>query len=143
MIKKKGLLQKLAGLVMAFAVILTFTACSSVAESEVVIVSMNSQEVLQAHPAMQKAQKEYRAKMEEKQEEIGAMEEDQQRMARQMMQQELQQLGQELQQDAVDAMNKDISKVAKKKGYDYVLDSSVIFYGAKDVTGEMIKAVEK
>jgi Skp family chaperone for outer membrane proteins len=128
---------------MASAVILTFTACSSVAESEVVIVSMNSQEVLQAHPAMQKAQQEYRSKMEEKQKEISEMKEDEQRMAQQMMQQELQQLGQKLQQDAVDAMNKDISKVAKKKGYDYVIDSSVIFYGAKDVTEEMIKAVEK
>ncbi|MDA3792726.1 MAG: OmpH family outer membrane protein [Elusimicrobia bacterium] len=144
MFKRTNLFRKLTGLTVGLIAILFFTACTSIAESEdeVVIVSIDSQQVLQAHPAFKEAQEKYRAKMEEKRKEMSDMEESGQKMAQQMMQQELQQLGQQLQQEATEKMESDIQKFAKKEGYDYVLDASVILSGGKDVTEEILKTIE-
>ncbi len=108
---------------------------------EVTIVSVDTDRILEVHPAFQEAQAEYQAKMQEMQQELEGMQEEEQMMAQQMMQQELQELGTRLQSEADEAIMEDIREIAQEKGYDYVIDSSALLSGGRDITEEVLEAL--
>ncbi|PLX18730.1 MAG: hypothetical protein C0601_03920 [Candidatus Muiribacterium halophilum] len=57
--------------------------------------------------------------------------------------QELQDMEKQYMDDIKSDIDKIISKIAKKKGYDYILEKNVVFFGADDITEEVIKELNK
>lgn len=118
------------------------TGISAADEGKMEIVSINTNRILEKHPAFKEAQKTFQGEMQEMEQQLQGMGQEEQMMAQQMMQQQLQQRGQELQQNAVDAVRKDIAKIAGEKGYQYVIDANALIVGGKDVTEEIMEAMD-
>jgi len=55
--------------------------------------------------------------------------------------QQFQQRSRELQAQAVEKIREDIQKIAKQKGYKYVMDSNALLAGGEDVTEEILQAI--
>jgi outer membrane protein len=106
------------------------------------IVSIDTARILEIHPAFVDAQQTFQNEMQEMENQLMEMGEEEQMMAQQMMQQRLQARGQELQQQAMSEVKADIEKVAKEKGYRYVVDSNALLVGGKDITEEVIEAMD-
>lgn len=111
--------------------------------SDISIASVDMHQIMEAHPAFLQAQAEYQNRMQEMQAQLSDMSDEERMMAQQMMQQELQTLGNRLQSDATEVINRDISGVASSKGYDYVLDSSVLIVGGDDITEAVLIAIRE
>jgi outer membrane protein len=111
-------------------------------DNKMEIVSINTNRILEKHPAFKEAQQTFHGEMQEMEKQLQEMGREEQQMAQQMMQQQLQQRGQELQQNAVDAVRKDIAKIAGEKGYHYVIDANALIVGGKDVTEEIMEAMD-
>ncbi|MGM0403176.1 MAG: OmpH family outer membrane protein [Thermodesulfobacteriota bacterium] len=109
---------------------------------KVEIVSVDTNRILEKHPAFREAQDTFRGEMQEMEEQLEGMGQEEQQMAQQMMQQQLQQRGQELQQVAVDEVRKDIARIAKEKGYTYVVDVNALIAGGKEITEEVMEAMD-
>ena len=103
--------------------------------------TMDTQKVLEAHPAFQEAIQEYQTKMQEFQQQIMEMDEQEQAMMQQVMQQQMQQLGTQLQEQAFDAMQKDVQDAADKLGYDFIFDSNVLIVGGTDITDTILNEI--
>lgn len=106
---------------------------------EVVSVDMN--QVMEAHPALHQAIEEFQSRVEKLQEGLGDMDDDSRMMAQQMIQGQMQQIGMELQEKAFNEVRADIRKVANAKGYKYVLDKDVLIVGGKDITQEVLDSI--
>ncbi len=109
---------------------------------KVEIVSVDTNKILEKHPAFRKAQETFQGEMQEMEQQLEGMGQEEQQMAQQMMQQQLQQRGQELQQGAVDEVRKDIARIADEKGYTYVVDVNALIAGGKDITEEVMEAMD-
>ncbi len=114
------------------------TATTGAAES-VQIVSIDTNRILQQHPAFQEAQQAFQGEMQQLEQQLQEMGEEEQMMAQQMMQQQLQQRGQELQMEAMDKVRDDIRRIAEEKGYSYVVDTNALIVGGKDITDEVME----
>jgi outer membrane protein len=106
------------------------------------IVAVDTARILELHPAFMDAQQTFQNEMQEMEHQLREMGEEEQMMAQQMMQQQLQARGQELQQQAMSEVRDDIQKVAEEKGYKYVVDSNALLVGGKDITEEVIDAMD-
>ncbi|MGM0454039.1 MAG: OmpH family outer membrane protein [Thermodesulfobacteriota bacterium] len=102
------------------------------------IVSVDLNRIMQQHPAFQQARQKLQGEMQQMRQKMQDMGEQEQRAA----QQEFQQRGQDLQAEARDEVKKDVQKVADEKGYEFVVDSNALVAGGKDVTDEVIEALE-
>ncbi len=105
--------------------------------ADIKIVSIDTQKVFSEHPAFQEAMGKFQAQIQEMQKKIEEMKEEDRGPAQQMFQQQMQQLGMQLQEEAFNKMKADVQKFAKKKGYTYVVDSNMLIVGGKDVTEEV------
>lgn len=117
----------------------TYTVPAVAGEGGISIASIDSRQVLQAHPAFHEAMEEYQRKLQEFRRQMEEVGEDEEALMRQMLQQQVQQLGVQLQERAFDAMQEDVEKFAKEKGYDYIIDSEVLLAGGIDVTDAMLE----
>ncbi|MCF8036118.1 MAG: OmpH family outer membrane protein [Desulfobacteraceae bacterium] len=102
------------------------------------IVTVNTNEIMQSHPAFKKAQQTLRGEAQKMQQQMQEKGKQQQRAA----QQQLQQRSRELQQNAMDEVRADIQKIAKEKGYEYVMDQNALISGGKDVTDEILEEIK-
>ncbi len=102
------------------------------------IVTVNTNEIMQNHPAFKKAQQTLRGEAQQMQQQMQEKGKQEQRAA----QQQLQQRSRELQQNAMDKVRADIQKIAKEKGYEYVMDQNALIAGGKDVTDEILKEIK-
>ncbi len=120
-----------------------FAVGAMAADTEKVeIVSVDTNRILEKHPAFRKAQETFQGEMQEMEEQLQGMGQEEKQMAQQMMQQQLQQRGQELQQGAVDEVRKDIARIADEKGYTYVVDVNALIAGGKEITEEVMEAMD-
>ena len=118
------------------------TPVSAIAQEGVSIVTVDIQEVFQAHPAFADAQQQIQKEVAMKKKELDGMKKGDRQMAQRQIQQQLQQKNRQLQEEAFDKVQKDIRKIARQKGYDYVVNSDMMIAGGKDVTGEIMKALD-
>ena len=112
-------------------------------QSDIKIVTVDIQRVVRMHPAFQEAMQEYQRKLQEFQRQMEEIEEDERAMMQQLLQQQMQQLGMQLQDRAFDKMQEDVRAFAKDNGYDYIFDSSVLLAGGIDVTEELLESLGK
>ena len=141
-------IQKFSPIRMLFigfvAVIIMTAGITAVnAEEEAMdIVAIDTARILELHPAFMDAQQTFQNEMQEMEHQLREMGEEEQMMAQQIMQQQLQARGQELQQQAMSEVRDDIQKVAEEKGYKYVVDANALLVGGKDITEEVIEAMD-
>ncbi|MFP3980349.1 MAG: OmpH family outer membrane protein [Desulfobacterales bacterium] len=102
------------------------------------IVTVDTNEIMQNHPAFKKAQQTLQGEAQKMQQQMEDKGQEQQQAA----QQQLQQKSQELQQNAMDEVRADIQEIAKEKGYDYVMDTNALISGGKDVTDEILEEIK-
>jgi outer membrane protein len=103
------------------------------------IVTVNTQQIIQKHPAFLEAQQTLQKEAQQIQQQM----EGKGQQERQVAQQQFQQRAQKLQRDALDELRRDIQKIASDKGYTYVMDSNVLLAGGEDVTEEVMKEIGK
>jgi len=110
------------------------------------MASISTEQVFQAHPAIQRVQAELQEKQMEMMEELEDADEEEAMMLQQQMQQELQMLQEELLDEAFEEIEADVGQVAAELGYDVVIDPQGIVYGAdvldlEDITEEVLAAL--
>jgi Skp family chaperone for outer membrane proteins len=140
--------KRMAGLavktILFAAVIGLFLTAGNANAEEIKIVSIKTGEVLQSHPAFREAVGKYQAKQQEMQKKLSEAKEEERTMLQTQAQQELQQIGMQLQKEATDKMTKDVQNLAKENGYDYVVDADMLIVGTgpdvPDITGQVIKS---
>jgi len=111
--------------------------------AEIKIVSMDVGRVFESHPAFKEAMEKFQAQLQDMKKKIDEAEEGSREMIQQVMQQQMQQLGMQLQEEAFEKMRADVTKLAKEKKYDYVVDNNVLIVGGKDITEEVMASFEK
>lgn len=111
-------------------------------EENTLIVSIDTNRILEKHPAFLKAQEDFQGEMQQMQQQLEGMGEEEQMMAQQQMQQQLQQRGQELQEEALAEVRAHIAKIADEKGYKYVVDANALISGGKDITDEVMEEMD-
>ncbi len=126
-------------LLAAFFTVLTATGASA---ENLNIVSIDTSRIMERHPAFVDAQQTFQGEMQQMEQQLEGMGEEEQMMAQQMMQQQLQQRGQELQQEAMDKVRDDIARIAREKGYEYVVDSNALLVGGEDITEEVMAEID-
>lgn len=97
--------------------------------------------VMESHPAFQEAMEQYQERMQELQQQIEGMGEQEQAMMQHVFQQQVQQIGAELQEEAFDKMQEDINRYAEEKGYKYIFDANVMLVGGTDITDDIIDEI--
>ncbi len=130
-------------LILFIGVLLAFHPGPLFAENacKLTIVSIDTAKILEAHPAFVKAQKDFETQIQGMQEKLKGMSEEKQMAAQEQMQQQAKQQGEKLQKEALAEVKKDLQKIADEKGYDYIFDSNSLIIGGKDVTAEVMKAM--
>ncbi len=108
------------------------------------VATINMQEVLMAHPAIQEAQQELQEKQMEMMADLEEMDEEDAAAQQQQMQQELQMLQQDLLESAIAEVENDIAEIAADLGYNVVLNQQGIVSGeealeAVDITDEVME----
>ncbi|MBN1445249.1 MAG: OmpH family outer membrane protein [Candidatus Omnitrophica bacterium] len=116
------------------------TVCNG---AEIQIVSVDTNRVFESHPAFKEAMEKFQIQLQDMKKKIDEAEEGSKEMVQQVMQQQMQQLGMQLQEEAFEKMRADVTKLAKEKKYDYVVDNNVIIVGGKDITEEVLASFEK
>ncbi len=130
----------IAGVAAAFF-IATISERAVASPGDMQIFTMDTQRVMEAHPAFLEAVEEYQQMIEEFQGRLEEAGEEEQMFLQQIMQQQLQQQGAELQQRAFDRMQEDVRKFAEEKGYGYVIDSNVMIVGGTEITDEVLESI--
>jgi Skp family chaperone for outer membrane proteins len=115
----------------------------TVSAGETKIVSMDTHRVFGEHPAFREAMGKFQKQVQEMQKKVDEADEESKATAQQMMQMEMQQLGMQLQEEAFSKMKADVQKIAKEKGYDYVVDSNMLIVGGEDITEEILASFPK
>lgn len=111
---------------------------STVMAQDLNVGTVNMQEVLMAHPAIQEAQQELQQEQMAMMEEMEDMDEEEQQAQQQEMQQQLEMLQQQLMEEAMDEASEDIDEAAGALGYDVVLDDQGIITGEEDLAADNI-----
>ncbi|WP_143423029.1 OmpH family outer membrane protein [Halarsenatibacter silvermanii] len=106
------------------------------AEADVATIDM--QEVLMAHPAIQDAQQQLQEEQMEMMAELEDMGEEEAAGQQQEMQQDLEMLQQDLMESAMDEAAEDIDEVAQDLGYEVVLDQEGVITGEDELNPENI-----
>lgn len=102
---------------------------ASAGQPGITIAVLDTRQVFQAHPAFHEAMREYQQIMQDYQpgrRDSGDM-------------QRMQQIGFELEDKAFGKMQEDLKRIAEEKGYDYIMDSTLVIVGGKDITEEVLE----
>ena len=115
-----------------------FVTAQPASAQEGEIAKIDTNRVLEVHPAFVEAQVEFEERLMEMQQELETMPEEEQLEAQQRLEAEIQELGMRLQEEALDELRNDLQEFADERGYDYVMDSTLLLVGGVDVTEEVI-----
>jgi len=110
---------------------------------ELSIASVDIEKVINAHPAMREAIASFQKEVSDMQKQLDKMKEEEKIKQQQVMQQEISRIAMRLQNEAMDKVLKDVEKVARKKGYKYVMDKGAILVGGKDITDEILAVLKQ
>ncbi|MCM8760195.1 MAG: OmpH family outer membrane protein [Candidatus Omnitrophica bacterium] len=102
------------------------------------IASVDMEKIVNAHPAMQEAIANFQRELSDIQKQLDKMQGEEKVRQQQKIQQKISQIAMRLQDEAMNKVKKDIEKIAKKKGYTYVIDKNAIFVGGSDITDEVL-----
>jgi outer membrane protein len=106
---------------------------------------VNYQFLINQHPDMAQANETYKAAIKQAQDDFNAksanMNDQDKKALSQQLQQGIQQKQQELINAIRDKVNAAIKAVAEDKGLTVVVDKSVIAYGGKDITDDVLKKI--
>ena len=110
----------------------------NVIAQDINVGTVEMQEVLMGHPAIQEAQQELQQEQMTMMEEMEDLDEEEQQARQQEMQQELEMLQQELMQSAIEEVEADIEEAAETLGYDVVLNPEAIVTGEEELETDNI-----
>ncbi len=143
-------MRKTGIVILSLMLVLSLAALtgSQAAADNPAIASISTEQIFQAHPAIQWVQAELQEKQSEMMQELEEADEEEAMMLQQQMQTELQTLQQELLDEAFEEIEKDVGIVAAELGYDVVIDPQGIVYGAdvldlEDITEEVLEFLEE
>jgi len=143
-------MRKTGIVILSLMLVLSLAALtgSQAAADNPAIASISTEQIFQAHPAIQRVQAELQEKQSEMMQELEEADEEEAMMLQQQMQTELQTLQQELLDEAFEEIEKDVGIVAAELGYDVVIDPQGIVYGAdvldlEDITEEVLEFLEE
>ncbi len=128
--------------------LLVIGALNITAREKPVIATVNLDRIAQAHPAFTEAVSAYQEEIEQLQQEMEEkmedLSEEEALKLRAELETKLQQRAKELQQEAFDSIQKDIQRIAGKKGYDYIVVEKMLLTGgpAPDATDEFLQEIE-
>jgi len=112
--------------------------------ADIKIVSIDTSKVFEAHPAFKEAMGKFQAQVQEMQKKIEGIEKEEEKTKAQIeMQQQMRQIATDLQEEAFNKMKADVQKLAKKKGYTYVVDQNALIAGGQDITEEVINSFKE
>jgi outer membrane protein len=107
------------------------------------IFIVDTDRIIRNHPVLQEARNNFQEQLMEMQRKLEEMEEGEEKTKEQQnMQQQIQQSAMNMQNEAIEKAMADIRSIAEEKGYALVLDKNSIIVGGKDVTEEILSAVE-
>ena len=124
-------------LLIVFLLISSFSLSVSAAE-DTKIVYVNIERVFEAHPATEAAREKLELEVQNMQHELDGLDAEESQMMQQQFQQELQQLQNQLMEEAFTELRADIQQIADEKDYDYVVADNMLLAGGKDVTEEIL-----
>ncbi|MCM8830123.1 MAG: OmpH family outer membrane protein [Candidatus Omnitrophica bacterium] len=131
----------LVGILLVVAIVILFLGI--VKSRQLSIASVDMEKIVNVHPAMQEAITTFQRELSDMQKQLDKMKEEEKIRQQQKMQQEISQIAMRLQDEAMDKVKKDIEKIAKRKGYTYVMDKNAIFVGGKDITDEILTVLKQ
>lgn len=140
--EKKTRVMLLAIIVLVLAIVFLFTAGTKLLGKSTRIVSADVDRIMGEHPAFKQAMAKFQSEINSMKEKLDKMEGQAKAKEQQQMQLKIQQIAMELQEEAAAKVTEDIQRIAKSKGYDYVLDSKSLVAGGKDITGEILSALK-
>lgn len=105
------------------------------------IASVDMDKVVGAHPVMQELVVNFQKEISGIQEQFDKMKEEEKIKNQQKIQQEISEMALRLQKEALDKVAQDIKRIAKSKGYNYVLDKNAVIVGGKDITDEILAVI--
>lgn len=107
------------------------------------IFSADMDKITSAHPALQKAMTDFHEEFRVMQSRLEKLEGEAKVKEQQKMQQQIQQLAIRMQNEAINQIMEDVRSIAKRKGYDYVIDSKSLLVGGADITEEILAAIRE
>jgi len=117
---------------------LVFGLSTGVAAQDVEVATIDMQEVLMAHPAIQDAQQELQEEQMAMMEELEELDEEEAQAQQMEMQEDLEMLQQELLEGAMDEAAADIDSAAADLGYDVVVDEEGVVSGEEELGADNI-----
>ncbi|MCK8825300.1 OmpH family outer membrane protein [Fuchsiella alkaliacetigena] len=135
--KRKAVLS----LLIVFLLISSFSLSVRAAESTK-IVYVNIESVFEAHPATQEAREKLQLEVQKMREELGDLDPGESQMMQQQFEQELQELQNQLMEEAFAELRADIQQIADEKGYDYIVGDNMLLAGGEDVTEEILAELQ-
>lgn len=134
---------KIFGFFLIAALLATAAAATASADDSesLKIVTVETNQIMENHPAFIEAQQTLQSEIQEMQKEMEGKSEQDQQMAQQQMQQQVQQRSQQMQEEVLEKVRNDIQEIADEKGYAYVMDVNALLAGGENVTEEMVKAI--
>ncbi|MBN1445405.1 MAG: OmpH family outer membrane protein [Candidatus Omnitrophica bacterium] len=102
------------------------------------IATADMEKVMNVHPAFKEAMTSFQKEITAMQERLEKMTGEEREKEQQKMSQMIQQIGLRLQEEALAIVTEDLETVAKRKGYAYVVDKSVLIAGGKDITEDVL-----
>lgn len=107
------------------------------------IFSADMDRVMGAHPALREAMVSFQGEIKGMQDRLSKLEGEAKQKEQQKMNMQIQQLAVTMQNEAVGKIMEDVRSVAKRRGYDYIIDSKSLLVGGKDVTEEILAAIKE
>ncbi len=123
-------------LVLVFCILMTF-------KSRVNIASVDLSKIINEHPAMEEAMKNFQKELDNQQKKYDKLKDEEKAKEQQKIQQEMTQLAIQMQQNVVKTAIGDVERIAKKNGYNYVIDKNALIVGGKDITDEVLKELKQ
>jgi len=141
--EKKTTDMLLAVVVLVLAIIFLLTAGNRLFSKSPAIVSADIDRIMGEHPAFKQAMAKFQKESQSMREKLGKLEGEGKAKEQQQLLLQLQQYAGKLQEEAVAKVIEDVQRIAKSRGYDYVLDGKSLVAGGKDITGEILSEMKE
>ncbi|GEM_PF-913776 len=139
LLKNKKMLEVVVAGIVIFVVIVGLTVgLNRIFNRPARIASVDMEKVMNSHPAFREAMTDFQKEIGAMQEQLGKLKGDEKTKEQQKMQQQIQQIAIRLQQEAMAKVTSDVEKIAKAKGYTYVVEKSMLVVGGRDITDDVL-----
>jgi outer membrane protein len=141
--EKKTANLLLIALIFVLGIIFLLTAGNKIVGKSVSIASADFERIMGEHPAFKQAMVKFQRESEAVQKEFAKLGGESKVEDQQKLYMQLQQLAGQLQEEAMSKVLEDVQRIAKSKGYNYVLDKKSLLVGGRDITGEILSEMKE